>query len=80
VLSSMQMILEKTMKARDEEMKNFGKSPGASIGGVEGEGETTGEGKRKFLAEMKAAEVRVVRNWRDLVEPEEKYKASALEV
>ncbi|KIW62658.1 pyridoxal kinase, variant [Phialophora macrospora] len=82
VLSSMQTILEKTWTARDEEMKKFGTSPGASIGGVEGEGEgdTVGEGQRRFLAETKAAEVRVVRNARDLMLPEGRYKAQAMEV
>ncbi|KAJ9613996.1 putative pyridoxal kinase [Cladophialophora chaetospira] len=80
VLSSMQMILEKTWRARDEEMQKFGLGPGASVGGVEGEGETVGEDKRRFLAETKAAEVRVVRNTKDLIEPEARYKAEALEV
>ncbi|EXJ54426.1 pyridoxine kinase [Cladophialophora yegresii CBS 114405] len=80
VLSSMQMVLEKTWTARDEEMKKFGRSPGASVGGVEGEGETVGEGKRRFLAETKAAEVRVVRNARDLRHPEARYQAQAIEV
>ncbi|ETI20481.1 pyridoxal kinase [Cladophialophora carrionii CBS 160.54] len=80
VLSSMQMVLEKTWTARDDEMKKFGRSPGASVGGVEGEGETVGEGQRRFLAETKAAEVRVVRNARDLMHPEARYKAQAIEV
>ncbi len=78
VLSSMQMVLEKTMKARDKEMQGFGKSPGASVGGVEGD-QSTSEETRKYLAETKAAEVRVVRNWRCLVEPEERYKAVRLD-
>ncbi|OAP54642.1 pyridoxal kinase, variant 1 [Fonsecaea erecta] len=80
VLDSMHMILEKTMVARDEEMSKFGRSPGASVGGVEGEGETVSESKRKFLAENKAAEVRVVRNAQDLIRPEGRYKAQALQV
>lgn len=80
VLSSMQMVLEKSWQVRDEEMKQFGKGPGASVGGVEGEGETVGEEKRRFLAETKAAEVRVVRNVRDLIAPEARYKAQVLEV
>ena len=78
VLSSMQMVLEKTMKARDKEMEGFGKSPGASVGGVEGD-QSSNEETRRYLAEQKAAEVRVVRNWRDLVEPEDRYKAKALD-
>ena len=80
VLSSMQMILEKTMQAKEEEMKSFGRGPGASVGGMEGEEETASEHMRRFLAETKAAEVRVVRNARDLVMPKERYKAQALQV
>ncbi len=79
VLSSMQMILEKTMSARDKEMQRFGQSPGASIGGTEGD-QSSSEEMRKYLAMTKASEVRVVRNWRDLVEPEERYRAEAVEV
>ncbi|KAI1612987.1 pyridoxal kinase [Exophiala viscosa] len=82
VLSSMQMVLEKTITARDEEMSKFGLSPGASVGGVEGLGATDSdsEDKRTYLAQTKAAEVRVVRNAKDLVYPEERYKAVAMEV
>lgn len=82
VLSSMQMVLEKTMAARDEEMKTFGQGPGASVGGVEGQGNegSDDEGRRKYLAQTKAAEVRIVRNARDLLEPEDRYKAQAMEV
>ncbi|EXJ81613.1 pyridoxine kinase [Capronia coronata CBS 617.96] len=82
VLSSMQMVLEKTLVARDEEMRRFGQSPGASVGGVEGQGNdgNDSESKRRYLAETKAAEVRVVRNAKDLVHPEERYKAEPLEV
>ena len=78
VLSSMQMVLEKTMKARDREIEGFGKSPVASVGGVEGD-QSGSEETRRYLAETKAAEVRVVRNWRDLVSPEERYKAVPLD-
>lgn len=82
VLSSMQMVLEKTLVARDEELRSFGQSPGASIGGVEGQGNagSDSEGKRRYLAETKAAEVRVVRNAKDLIHPEQRYKAQSLEV
>ena len=78
VLSSMQMVLEKTMKARDREMEGFGKSPGARVGAVEGD-QSTSEETRQYLAETKAAEVRVVKNWRCLVEPEERYQAKPLD-
>ena len=80
VLSSMQVVLEKTLKARDKEMEGFGASPGASIGGVDGELGGDSEAKRRYLAETKAAEVRVVRYARDLLDPEPRYKAQALEV
>ncbi|KAJ9618339.1 pyridoxal kinase, variant [Exophiala oligosperma] len=82
VLSSMHMVLEKTMKARDEEISKFGQSPGASVGGVEGLGteNSDSEAKRRYLAETKAAEVRAVRNAKDLVHPEPRYKAVAMEV
>jgi pyridoxine kinase len=78
VLSSMQIVLEKTLAARDAEMRNFGASPGASVGGVEGEDGGDSEGKRRYLAETKAAEVRVVRHARDLLDPQNRYKAEAL--
>ncbi|KIW14760.1 pyridoxal kinase [Exophiala spinifera] len=82
VLSSMHMVLEKTIKARDEELSKFGQSPGASVGGVEGLGaeNSDGEAKRRYLAETKAAEVRAVRNAKDLVYPEPRYVAVAMEV
>lgn len=76
VLSSMQMVLEKTLKARNEEMERWGHGSDASLGQVDAE---ENGGKRQYLAEQKAAEVRVVRNYSDLLEPEERYKAQALE-
>jgi pyridoxine kinase len=79
VLSSMQTVLEKTMVARDEEMKEFGKSPGASIGGTEGD-QSTSEETREYLARTKASEVRIVRNWRDLVDPEVTLSAEAVDI
>ncbi|EHY61004.1 Pyridoxal kinase [Exophiala dermatitidis] len=82
VLSSMQMVLEKTIVARDEELRSFGRSPGASVGGVEGQANdgSDSEEKRRYLAETKAAEVRVVRNAKDLIHPEPRYKAQPVEV
>jgi pyridoxine kinase len=80
VLSSMQMVLEKTVKARDEAMKKFDGEGGGktdSVGGVNGE---DSEGKKRYLAETKAAEIRVVRNVADLRSPEAKFKATAVEV
>ena len=78
VLSSMQMVLEKTIQARDEELKKLGWGSGGLVDG-EGKGENGDESKRRYLAETKAAEVRVVRNVRALVAPVERYKAQALE-
>jgi pyridoxine kinase len=83
VLSSMQMVLEKTVKARDEAMKRFdaeggGKTESVEVGweGVNGDLEE----KKRHLAETKAAEIRVVRNVADLRSPEVKFKATAVEV
>lgn len=75
VLSSMQIVLEKTMKARDEEISRFGQSGGATIGQGEADEET-----RRYLAETKAAEVRVVRNQKDLIEPQTRYKAELVDI
>ena len=84
VLSSMQMVLEKTVKARDEAMRRFDVEEGGkkgSIGaGVDGVGSADTEGKKRYLAETKAAEVRVVRNVADLRGPELKFRARAVEV
>lgn len=83
VLSSMQMVLEKTVKARDDIMRSYdgedGKvdSVGMGVDGVEG-GDS--QGKRRYLAETKAAEVRIVRNVGDLARPEKRYEAKALDV
>lgn len=80
VLSSMQMVLEKTRERRDEEMEKYGKGGKQdSVGmGVEGD-HSGGEEARRYLAETKASEVQVVRNWRMLVDPEVRYKAEAVE-
>lgn len=80
VLSSMQIVLEKTLAAREAEMQTFGISPGASVGGVEGEDGGDSESKRRYLTETKAAEVRVVRHARDLQDPQNRYNAEALEL
>ena len=83
VLSSMQMVLEKTIKARDEMMSKYdGEESGkkSSVGfGVDSVAGGDSEGKKRHLAETKAAEVRVVRNVADLRCPEMKFKAKAVE-
>jgi pyridoxine kinase len=83
VLSSMQLVLEKTLKARDEALKMYdveedGKkgSVGAGVEGVCGQ---DSEAKKRYLAETKAAEVRVVRNVADLRDADVKFRAKALE-
>ena len=87
VLGSMQGVLEKTMRARDEVVNKVvggeeegGKegSQGHGVDGVQSGGD--GEGKKRHLAVTKAAEVRVVRNVEDLKRPGERFRAVALEV
>ena len=80
VLASMQMVLEKTLQARDAELAALvqgGKSMSSSSGVEVGD---DGQARRRYLAETKAAEVRVVRNVRALGCPEERYKALELQV
>ncbi|PNS20421.1 pyridoxal kinase [Sphaceloma murrayae] len=60
VLSSMHAVLEKTMKAREEEVKKMEQ---------EVQGHESGE-KKKHLRLTKAAEVRVVKNVKDLISPQ----------
>lgn len=68
VLASMQGVLERTMEARDAEMKGFE------------EGEGPENEKRRYLAETKAAEVRVVRNVDLLRNPTVECKAQRIEL
>ena len=77
VLSSMQMVLEKTAEARDREMEGWGGSKDGIVGGVDGD-QSGDEETRRHLAHTKASEVRVVRCWRDLVSPNDRYKAEAV--
>jgi pyridoxine kinase len=60
VLAGMGGVLEETMEARDREMRVWEEEN--EKGGGDGEGEEEEKAKRKYLAETKAAEVRVVRN------------------
>jgi pyridoxine kinase len=84
VLSSMQTVLEKTVKARDEAMRKYDGEEGGKKGsvgtGVEGVGGGDSEAKKRHLAETKAAEVRVVRNVADLKSQDVKFRAKAVEV
>lgn len=69
VLASMHAVLAKTMHVRREEIEKL-EDEGKRELNV-GVGEEAGDDKTKerHLRLTKAAEVRVVRNWRDLVEP-----------
>ena len=71
VLGSMQSVLEKTKKARDDVLQSM-EGP---LGAMEKE---KGSEKRMHLRRTKAAEVRVVRNLADLREPEIKFQAECL--
>ncbi len=84
VLSSMQMVLEKTAAARAEVMKEYegeegGKmgSVGSGVDGIEGQ---DSKDKKRYLTETRAAEVRIVRNVEFLRNPEVRYNAEKVEV
>ncbi|KAL8963611.1 MAG: hypothetical protein Q9193_000154 [Seirophora villosa] len=70
VLGSMHAVLAKTKVARDAELEK--------MSGPQGAFEKDGE-KRLHLRKTKAAEVRLVRNLQDLIEPDVKFQAQALE-
>ena len=70
VLGSMQAVLQKTKKARDEALEGM-KGP---MGAMEKDSE-----KRFHLRKTKAAEVKVIRNQCDLRNPQIPYRAEPLE-
>ncbi|RHZ66013.1 hypothetical protein CDV55_103118 [Aspergillus turcosus] len=70
VLASMHSILEKTLEARDAELRTAVSAEEAEPGLSEEEKQ-----KREYLRRTKAAEVRVVRNARFLREPEVEFQA-----
>lgn len=70
VLASMHSILEKTLEARDAELRAAASAEEAEPGLSEEEKQ-----KREYLRRTKAAEVRVVRNARFLREPEVEFQA-----
>ena len=78
VLSSMSMVLDKTMKARNLEMDQFHARPRASIDPQDGKESVFDEEKTTFLARTKAAEVRAVRNANDLRKPPILFEAKAI--
>ena len=81
VLSSMQMVLEKTVEARDQELEanGWGEKERSNAAGVEASRGGDGQDKREYLARTKAGEVRVVRNRQALIAPEIRYKAKRFE-
>ncbi|KAK5101659.1 putative pyridoxal kinase [Lithohypha guttulata] len=84
VLSSMSAVLEKTMQARNKEMEMWegerkGMGQVASVDPQDHKGEEGGEERAKSLARTKAAEVRAVRNARDLIHPKIRYEAKELQ-
>lgn len=81
VLSSMSAVLEKTMEARNAEMEKYEKSnTRASVNPQDAEKERQEEvdEQNHFLARTKAAEVRAVRNARDLIHPKVRFDARGL--
>lgn len=69
VLGSMHKILEKTKLARDVDIEKMS----GPLGALEKDSE-----KRLHIRRTKAAEVRLVRNLRDLIEPEVRFRAQVL--
>ncbi|RMZ79620.1 hypothetical protein DV737_g3288, partial [Chaetothyriales sp. CBS 132003] len=86
VLSSMQTVLEKTITAKDEELARLDQAQETTGGPRRDQSEDVGvdvgvnEETRKYLALTKASEIRLVRNWRDLVDPRERFKAQAVDL
>ncbi|RMZ77013.1 hypothetical protein DV738_g4555, partial [Chaetothyriales sp. CBS 135597] len=72
VLSSMQTVLEKTITARDQELARLG--PGQEDVSSVSDGPDD-VATRKYLALTKASEIRLVRNWTDLVAPTVRFTA-----
>ncbi|KAI4746859.1 Ribokinase-like protein [Aureobasidium sp. EXF-12298] len=80
VLASMHLVLKKTMDSRQEELKKMESAQEFNTG-IGEEADKDNE-REKHLRLTKAAEVRVVRNWKDLVYPPdiEAFKAHAVNV
>lgn len=71
VLASMHAVLAKTMDVRVKELAKLEEEQGRELNVGVGEEAGQDKDKEKHLRLTKAAEVRVVRNWRDLVEPQD---------
>jgi pyridoxine kinase len=81
VLASMQAVLGKTYEAYREAVPKI-EAESERAGRGESEDALKGEETKKHLKKTKAAEVRVVRNVQDLINPPDvdKYRAQSLEV
>ena len=73
VLASMHAVLQKTKTARDQALEGMG----GPLGTMEKEKNSE---KRMHLRKTKAAEVRLVRNLKDLREPDVVFQADALNI
>lgn len=69
VLASMHALLKKTMDVRQGEFARLEDETSRELNVGVGEEASQDKDKKRHLRLTKAAEVRVVRNWRDLVEP-----------
>jgi len=80
VLASMHLVLKKTMDSRQQELEKMEGTEQLNSG-IGEEADKDNE-RDKYLRLTKAAEVRVVRNWKDLVYPPdiEAFKAHAVNV
>jgi pyridoxine kinase len=80
VLASMHTVLKKTMESRQEELKKMEDAEQLNTG-IGEEADKDNE-RDRYLRLTKAAEVRVVRNWKDLVNPPdiEAFRARAVNV
>lgn len=83
VLSSMSAVLQKTLEARNKELKRWEgeKIAMGQVASVDAQTGTNGgasEEKTEALARTKAAEVRAVRNARDLIHPKIRFEAKEL--
>ena len=86
VLASMGAVLSKTKEAVDREVKGMEDREFGVVDrdtkpvGTEEEEKGQEDEKRSHLVKTKAAEIRLVRNVRDLKEPEVKWKAERLDI
>ncbi|GAB7356677.1 hypothetical protein MBLNU459_g7390t2 [Dothideomycetes sp. NU459] len=81
VLASMHVVLKKTMETRARELQSMDEEQSRALNVGLGDEADKHRETEKHLRLTKAAEVRVVRNWRDLVNPpESEFRAQNLEV